>query len=79
MSLIGMINRSCMKDMMWEHTGKCTRGRRSYLFHSCPRCLKVDAEVKEEAEADSAEGYNETDQPSAESLPELDLDFKYGT
>ena len=33
---------------MWEHSGRCLCGRRSYLFGQCPHCLREEAQEQEQ-------------------------------
>jgi hypothetical protein len=37
--------------LMWEHSGECACGRRTYLFGQCTKCLKIEAsEIAAEVE-----------------------------
>lgn len=33
-------------ELMWEHDGKCTCGRKTFLFGQCPKCLREEAAEK---------------------------------
>ena len=30
--------------LIWQHDGKCSCGRRTFLFGRCPRCIKEEAQ-----------------------------------
>merc|ERR1712051_387097 len=34
-------------QLMWEHSGKCLCGKRSYLFSQCRYCLQEEAQEQE--------------------------------
>ena len=35
--------------LMWEHEGRCPCGKRTFLFSQCPKCLREDTLLAEEA------------------------------
>ena len=45
--------------LMWEHTGRCPCGKRSYLFAQCPGCLRQDAQEVELLRLEQAAEYEE--------------------
>ena len=45
--------------VMWSHSGRCSCGKRTYLFGACSACIQNEAKVRHEEATEQAEKLNE--------------------
>ena len=54
-------------QLMWEHSGKCLCGKRSYLFSQCRSCLEEEAREREVFRQEERFGETEWSRPGSSS------------
>jgi hypothetical protein len=58
---------------VWEHDGKCSCGRRTYLFGQCPECIRNDAVERLIEGAERREATAEVEEVPEDGVPSSDL------